>query len=516
MCLPIEQDEDGDCWYITAVQTFLDRIAVWTDRPNPIDDLDDDWVDQARTGGGQVLEAYVRFETVGIGGLMTESLSSAHFESPDLVPRHVYFDGPIAMQFSVPERFYSPDAPVWWGENPFYDDGTSPLTASHAVAVVGYLDGGQTLVCRNSWGREWGDAGHFTIRVATRLNMRFFTCLPELALSLVDPKTNPVDFQRFRKLLAPEDTRASRDSSPSSSITTVQVIVASVWLVLFGITVAIHTRWLFVVLAITLIAGVFWMGTPRGVVSSATADTRVQITDHASQFQPYLTTLSDAGCIRPTTLKEMVDIHSLACAYTYEDGVLVGVDARGRLIHATDIELGLHIDGIVVDPEYDVRDRTWVLAPRGLGPFYRHVGTGAFSQTYTMDLVTGSGVLAVDLALDDTHFICAETLGSILRLGCTPTVVLFSEKVTPELIAEWSDVCAELDTDIGTWIVVDNVHRYVNSWPSIVAFDADDRQLDPPLPIHQDKSHRLAQLIHEHLGRTNKEKRKKTERVELY
>lgn len=40
------------------------------------------------------------------------------------------------------------------------------LLGGHAVMAVGYDDATQRVLCRNSWGAEWGDGGHFTLPYA--------------------------------------------------------------------------------------------------------------------------------------------------------------------------------------------------------------------------------------------------------------------------------------------------------------------------------------------------------------
>lgn len=43
---------------------------------------------------------------------------------------------------------------------------TEKIVGGHAVAAVGYDDGKQTVLVRNSWGTDWGMAGYFTMPYA--------------------------------------------------------------------------------------------------------------------------------------------------------------------------------------------------------------------------------------------------------------------------------------------------------------------------------------------------------------
>lgn len=66
---------------------------------------------------------------------------------------------PIVVGFSVYESFES-DEVAATGHVP-YPDPNESLLGGHAVLVCGYLDASQEWICRNSWGREWGEKGYF-------------------------------------------------------------------------------------------------------------------------------------------------------------------------------------------------------------------------------------------------------------------------------------------------------------------------------------------------------------------
>jgi len=40
------------------------------------------------------------------------------------------------------------------------------VLGGHCVAMVGYDDSKQVIICRNSWGADWGMAGYFTMPYA--------------------------------------------------------------------------------------------------------------------------------------------------------------------------------------------------------------------------------------------------------------------------------------------------------------------------------------------------------------
>ncbi|HEX5369334.1 MAG TPA: C1 family peptidase [Dehalococcoidia bacterium] len=85
---------------------------------------------------------------------------------------------PIHIGFSVYSSFES-QAVAQSGAVPMPDLAHEQLLGGHAVTVVGYDDGPQTWLCRNSWGTGWGMAGYFTFPYAyltsARLSGDFWT-----------------------------------------------------------------------------------------------------------------------------------------------------------------------------------------------------------------------------------------------------------------------------------------------------------------------------------------------------
>ena len=52
------------------------------------------------------------------------------------------------------------------GMVPFPNLQTEQVLGGHAVLAVGYDDGQQRFIVRNSWGQNWGMKGYFTIPYA--------------------------------------------------------------------------------------------------------------------------------------------------------------------------------------------------------------------------------------------------------------------------------------------------------------------------------------------------------------
>jgi C1A family cysteine protease len=64
--------------------------------------------------------------------------------------------GPLIAGMSVYEDFYSYQGGV-------YRHVTGDLLGYHAIAVVGFSEGEQCWICKNSWGKDWGENGWFKI-----------------------------------------------------------------------------------------------------------------------------------------------------------------------------------------------------------------------------------------------------------------------------------------------------------------------------------------------------------------
>ncbi len=71
---------------------------------------------------------------------------------------------PFVFGFTVYESFESDEVRAG-GVVPMPSSGEQVL-GGHAVLAVGYDDGTQRFLVRNSWGTEWGQHGHFTMPYA--------------------------------------------------------------------------------------------------------------------------------------------------------------------------------------------------------------------------------------------------------------------------------------------------------------------------------------------------------------
>jgi C1A family cysteine protease len=66
---------------------------------------------------------------------------------------------PFVFGFTVYNSFETPEV-AKTGKVPL-PTGTDQLIGGHAVLAVGYDDTGHVFICRNSWGKAWGDKGYF-------------------------------------------------------------------------------------------------------------------------------------------------------------------------------------------------------------------------------------------------------------------------------------------------------------------------------------------------------------------
>ena len=80
--------------------------------------------------------------------------SVAHID--ELIKEALQF-GPVTTSYDVYTDFYSYDSGV-------YEHTTGVYEGRHAVLIVGYDDAEQAWICKNSWGKFFGENGYFRIR----------------------------------------------------------------------------------------------------------------------------------------------------------------------------------------------------------------------------------------------------------------------------------------------------------------------------------------------------------------
>ncbi len=79
------------------------------------------------------------------------------YPQPEQIKATLYTKGPLATDFTVYEDFDYYTGGVYehvWGD---------PV-GGHAVAIVGWSDQDSCWICKNSWGRRWGEKGWFKIK----------------------------------------------------------------------------------------------------------------------------------------------------------------------------------------------------------------------------------------------------------------------------------------------------------------------------------------------------------------
>lgn len=89
--------------------------------------------------------------------LLTKISSASTLTSPGAMKAWLSSSGPLITAFTVYQDFFAYQGGVYtW-------NGVAPLAGAHCVCVIGYDDGQQAWICKNSWGQGWGMGGYFLI-----------------------------------------------------------------------------------------------------------------------------------------------------------------------------------------------------------------------------------------------------------------------------------------------------------------------------------------------------------------
>lgn len=257
------QGQCGSCWAFGALACVESRMAIDAFVPNPTVDLSEQYLVSCSPGSCNGYSLSGTCEFLQTEGTITEACMpyravdtvpcSNHCPSGpmevvkiqywgwipigdrNLIKAHV-LEGPVYVAFIVYSDFMAYQGGVYehvWGEQ----------EGGHAVAIVGWDDGQQCWICKNSWG-DWGEGGYFRIRYGQC--MMEFWCIwmsvappsyPNLSVSPVtlvevmgdgDGVANPGEHATlsFRVMASPYWAAATSPtitlSSPSQAATVVQ------------------------------------------------------------------------------------------------------------------------------------------------------------------------------------------------------------------------------------------------------------------------------------------------------
>ena len=181
------QGSCGSCWAFSAIGTLETIINIRVGTPNLDVDLSEQYLLSCppNSGGCDGWSPYRAFEFMkNNGGAIPESCFP--YQADDTVPcsdkcddwlDHLipiyaikYYsrpnreaiksiivnDGPLSVSFDVYEDFHDYSGGVYRHE---YGEHVS----GHAVVLIGYDDSESCWICKNSWGRNWGENGYFRI-----------------------------------------------------------------------------------------------------------------------------------------------------------------------------------------------------------------------------------------------------------------------------------------------------------------------------------------------------------------
>jgi len=208
------QGNCGSCWAFSATAQLESWWKIQNVRPDSAIDLSEQFlISSGQAGscnGGGVNDALTFFQQTGIPGedcmpyaatdTLTLSAACSGWESEVVkIPGWGYVTTsvgevdnikaalmrhPVSATYTVFDDFYS-----YYGG--VYEHVSGEERGGHAVLIVGWSDADSCWICKNSWGRYWGENGYFRIKWG-QCTIETFIC------SIYDVLTQGVSLSRSR------------------------------------------------------------------------------------------------------------------------------------------------------------------------------------------------------------------------------------------------------------------------------------------------------------------------------